>query len=263
MSTNRTTADQPGQTTGEAPPSVQPRGPARRPWRFPLAGCSLVCLGVVLGACGGVASSDNAVAHTATTTATTEGPTAPQGNAAGPGSASGVEQSLKFAGCMRSHGEPNFPDSAVKVNPNGGILFQLSKSSGIDSSSPTFKSALQACQSLVPHPPNHARACPPARPTSSSSMCSACALTACPTSLNRTAKVRSWSKSLVEPIATSTRARPSSRRHLRRAGPYNPPGSAVCEGSEKRRSAGCPRAHACPRRKFHREPKTKWPSRQQ
>jgi hypothetical protein len=59
---------------------------------------------------------------------------------------------------MRSHGEPNFPDSAVTVNPNGGVMFRLSKSSGIDSSSPTFKSAMQACQSLVPHAANHAGA---------------------------------------------------------------------------------------------------------
>ena len=156
MGTRPAIQDDPGPTTGAAPSSVQPRGLVRRPWRFALVGCSLGCVALLLGACGG--SSNNAVAHTGTTTATTEGPAAPQGIAAGSGGASGAAQSVKFAICMRAHGEPNFPDSAVTVNPDGGVLFQLSKSSGIDPSSPTFKSAMRACQSLVPHAANHAGA---------------------------------------------------------------------------------------------------------
>ncbi len=161
MGTGPGTQDEPRSTTGAAQRSVQPRG-LRRPWRFALVGCSFGFVALLLGACGGGGSSNNAVAHsattTATTTATTEGPAAPQGNAAGPGSASGAAQSIKFASCMRSHGEPNFPDSAVSVNPSGGVMFRLSKGRGIDPSSPIFKSAMQACQSLIPHAASHAGA---------------------------------------------------------------------------------------------------------
>ena len=158
MGTKPGTQDERHPARAAAQVSVHPRGPLHRPWRFALVGCSLGCVALLLGACGGGGSSNNAVAHTGTTTATTEGPPAPQGNAPGDESASGAAQSIKFASCMRSHGEPNFPDSAVTVNPSGGVMFRLSKSSGIDSSSPAFKSAMQACQSLVPHAPSHAGA---------------------------------------------------------------------------------------------------------
>jgi hypothetical protein len=48
---------------------------------------------------------------------------------------------LKYAGCMRSHGISNYPDP--KSNAFGPNL------SGIDTSSPQYQSAAQACRSLL------------------------------------------------------------------------------------------------------------------
>lgn len=48
---------------------------------------------------------------------------------------------LRFSQCMRSHRVSNFPDL--------GAGAQLQKGQ-IDTSSPQFQSALQACQSLLP-----------------------------------------------------------------------------------------------------------------
>jgi hypothetical protein len=48
---------------------------------------------------------------------------------------------LKFSDCMRSHGVSNFPDLGAGAQLQEGQ---------IDTSSPQFQSALQACQSLLP-----------------------------------------------------------------------------------------------------------------
>ena len=53
---------------------------------------------------------------------------------------------LRFSQCMRAHGETNFPDPTFN---GGGARLELSKSSGLDPSSPTFKAAQQACGSLI------------------------------------------------------------------------------------------------------------------
>ena len=52
-------------------------------------------------------------------------------------------KALKYAQCMRSNGEPNFPD------PNGQGLIQITNPTGIlDPSSPQYQRAQTACQSL-------------------------------------------------------------------------------------------------------------------
>jgi hypothetical protein len=51
-------------------------------------------------------------------------------------------KNVQFAKCMRSHGVRNFPDP----NSQGGFLM----GGDVDPNSPTFKSAMQACQSLLP-----------------------------------------------------------------------------------------------------------------
>lgn len=52
-------------------------------------------------------------------------------------------KALKYAQCMQSHGEPDFPD------PNGQGLIQLTNTTGILApSSPQYLTAQQACQSL-------------------------------------------------------------------------------------------------------------------
>jgi hypothetical protein len=52
---------------------------------------------------------------------------------------------LEAAGCMRSHGFPNFPDPTF---PNGSV--QTNIPSSIDQDSPSFKSAATICTKLIP-----------------------------------------------------------------------------------------------------------------
>ncbi len=52
---------------------------------------------------------------------------------------------LKFAECMRTHGIANFPDPTMS---NGTISIAIPQGSGIDTSSPQFLAAQQACRSL-------------------------------------------------------------------------------------------------------------------
>jgi hypothetical protein len=55
---------------------------------------------------------------------------------------------VRFAGCMRSHGVPNWPDP---VNDGGRIRFDVFGGSvrGLDPSSPQVMAAVQRCQSLL------------------------------------------------------------------------------------------------------------------
>jgi hypothetical protein len=52
---------------------------------------------------------------------------------------------LRYAACMRSHGEPNYPDPTF----NGNAV-NLGNLSGIDTNSPQYQSASRACASLNP-----------------------------------------------------------------------------------------------------------------
>lgn len=60
----------------------------------------------------------------------------------GQGSTSNQTAELKWAACMRSHGEPNFPDPAS----NGSFTLP----SGMDAESPQFQAALKACPRPAP-----------------------------------------------------------------------------------------------------------------
>lgn len=84
--------------------------------RYPIALIALGC-GLTLAACGSSAKS----------TGTRE-------------SSSQYAQGVRFADCMRAHGVPRFPDPG----PNGLDL------PGIETQSPAFQSAHQACASLQP-----------------------------------------------------------------------------------------------------------------
>ncbi|MGC2191787.1 MAG: hypothetical protein WA751_05585 [Candidatus Dormiibacterota bacterium] len=69
-------------------------------------------------------------------------------SACGPGSGSpksspggsGTSQKLKYAACMRSHGEPNFPDP----NSQGGF----DPPASVNMNSPQYAAAEKSCQSL-------------------------------------------------------------------------------------------------------------------
>jgi hypothetical protein len=54
------------------------------------------------------------------------------------------QQLFKFAACMRSHGVPSFPDPGSAATSVKGT---------VDPQSPAFKSALTACQTLLPARP--------------------------------------------------------------------------------------------------------------
>jgi hypothetical protein len=71
----------------------------------------------------------------------------PPSMAQGPSKASpgSNTQALKFSECMRSHGEPDFPDPAA----NGSFTLP----SGMNAESPQFQNAEKACQSLMPNNP--------------------------------------------------------------------------------------------------------------
>ena len=67
----------------------------------------------------------------------------PAGSATPAEQATTLAQAVKFADCMRSHHEPNFPDP----NPNGE--FNLAPQD-IDSDSPQFQAAQKTCRNLDP-----------------------------------------------------------------------------------------------------------------
>jgi len=70
-------------------------------------------------------------------------PSTPGTSSPSSGTTSTSSFTVAFAQCMRSHGVPNFP------NPSGnGSVFGPGR--GIDSTSPQFQRALQACKSLAP-----------------------------------------------------------------------------------------------------------------
>jgi hypothetical protein len=52
-----------------------------------------------------------------------------------------LTQALNFSKCMRAHGVPNFPDPSAS---NGGMGYNLA---GVDTHSPQYQSAQQACRS--------------------------------------------------------------------------------------------------------------------
>jgi hypothetical protein len=67
-------------------------------------------------------------------------PSMAQGPPKGSQGAKAASRGLRFSECMRSHGEPNFPDPAA----NGSITLPP----GMNYQSPQFKNASKDCQSL-------------------------------------------------------------------------------------------------------------------
>ena len=123
----------------------------------------LLSLSIVLAGCGGKSASPGVANLGASTTGTPtptqgSGGSATTGGAAASGGAAlrlkGGPELAQFASCMRSHGEPNFPD------PNAQGVLSISSSSGIDPSTPQFQSAQRACSKYLPNgggPPSPAQ----------------------------------------------------------------------------------------------------------
>jgi hypothetical protein len=98
---------------------------------------------LVVAGCGSSNPSGSTVAHIgSTTTATT---TADTGGPLGGGLASHYQQLVRFAECMRAHGEPDFPDP---VQSGNGV--QLRLNNNVDPRSPQFQAAQKACASYAP-----------------------------------------------------------------------------------------------------------------
>jgi hypothetical protein len=55
---------------------------------------------------------------------------------------------LKCAQCMRSHGEPNYPDPTFKLSGGGITEQQGSSSRALNARSPRFQAAQRACQQV-------------------------------------------------------------------------------------------------------------------
>jgi hypothetical protein len=70
------------------------------------------------------------------------------GSAASQGG-SNYQQALAFAHCMRSHGEPSYPDPTREAN--NSVAFKITPADGINTSSGQYQSAHQACQNLLPN----------------------------------------------------------------------------------------------------------------
>ena len=75
----------------------------------------------------------------------------PNGGHPPPGGIAAIRQkAVRFASCMRSHGVPNFPDPQVSTGPCGGVGVRIGgPRSGLDPNLPAFKSAQQACGSII------------------------------------------------------------------------------------------------------------------
>jgi hypothetical protein len=115
----------------------------RRGFRTGLALVGLLAtIGLLAAACGG-GPKDLGATQVGSTTATTVAPSGTSGSGSS-GEASQSEQ-LQFAQCMRSHGVPTFPDPS----PGEGQLNAIS-AAGINTQSPTYQAAEQACEKYTP-----------------------------------------------------------------------------------------------------------------
>ncbi len=113
--------------------------------RINLSVVVLASAALLLAGCGG-SSSNGGVAHLDTNTGSSAAgsSTATGGGAASPGSGSPEAAALAFANCMRSNGEPNFPDPS----DSGG--FQFHRGAGVDPASPAFTAAQAKCKKYQP-----------------------------------------------------------------------------------------------------------------
>jgi hypothetical protein len=112
--------------------------------RTNLSVVALASVAVLLAGCGGGSPSSRGVARLGSSTGKS---TATDQGAANPGSGSPEAAALAFAKCMRSNGEPNFPDPKAV----GGFLFHTG--TGTNPASPQFKAAQAKCKRFLPAGP--------------------------------------------------------------------------------------------------------------
>lgn len=111
------------------------RGPL---WRGAVAVAILTLVVLGAAACAGGSSNSSASSTVGTTDA-------PGGGPGSSGAPSGfLQQAVQYSQCMRAHGVTKYPDPPA----NGGP--QSINPAGIDTNSPTYKEAAQACQKYSP-----------------------------------------------------------------------------------------------------------------
>lgn len=123
------------------------RASARRPLgaaRVVAAITATVALSLMAAACG--SSPGSQVAQLATTR-TRPGSSSGRSSVGGSTDSSSLAaQMLAFSRCMRSHGEPTFPDPDAQ-----GQIKQQLRASGIDESTSQYRVAASACERLLPN----------------------------------------------------------------------------------------------------------------
>lgn len=97
---------------------------------------------LLLAGCGGGSSSPGVAQLANSSGSSAASATTTTGELASPGAGSPEAEALANAGCMRSHGVPNFPDPTTS-----GIVHLR----GVDLSSPAFQAAQRACRKLFPN----------------------------------------------------------------------------------------------------------------
>ena len=128
-------------------PAHRQRARGHRARRGAAIVATLTTAALLVAACGG-SSPKGGVAQLGSTTQST---TSPSGAAASSGSSAPGAQALKYSACMRTHGEPNFPDPEISKSGNStSVRVRIAPSSGIVPGSAAFKNAQQACKALAP-----------------------------------------------------------------------------------------------------------------
>ncbi len=107
-----------------------------------LAVATLFGVCVLAAGCGG-GSSPPGVANLGTTTTATASSVAPSGSKPNP-----VTSALAFSECMRTHGEPNFPEPVFHGH---SASIDITLASGVDPNSPQYAAANKACKHLLPN----------------------------------------------------------------------------------------------------------------
>jgi hypothetical protein len=97
---------------------------------------------LVLAGCGGSSSSPG-VAHLSSSTSSSS--SASGGDSSPESSASAQQKMVKFSQCMRTHGEPEFPEPT-----EGGIRIQNHNGHGPNPESSRFQAAEKACSKYAP-----------------------------------------------------------------------------------------------------------------
>lgn len=107
----------------------------------------VAAVGLLTAACGSASKEPGAAGGggATTTTAVTSGSSASSSSSAGSSGESIQAEQLRFAQCMRANGVPDFPDP-----PADGAFLNALATSGVNTHTPTFQSALQACKKYNP-----------------------------------------------------------------------------------------------------------------